>query len=161
MTREFESLPPVSEAPVSWQVRAMIVTWSSVVGLLAGAVAFVVAGSLAQVVVPLMSGITRDLAVASGGEQPAEPAGLPSWAYLVSGGVVGVWVAVMVGARIFAKHLDAAKLDVHVAMYRDVIEAHMRSEARAVSRLGSRRPRIRLRHLRVVRSADGDGADSR
>ena len=137
----------------------MVVTWGGVVGLLTGAVAFVAAASLAQVIVPLMSGVTRDLVVASG-EQPAAPAGVPAWSYLVSGGVVGVWVAVMVGARTVAKHLDAAKLEVHVGMYRDVIEAHMRSEARAVARPGSRRPGIRLRHLRVVSSPDGDGADS-
>ena len=44
-------------------------------------------------------------------------------------GVLGLLVAGIVGFEAVEKRIDDAQLRVHVAMYRDVIEEHMRSEA--------------------------------
>lgn len=128
MTKEFDELPPVSAAPLSRIRRGFIVAEGCVIGLLAGTVAAVLALSVAPWVVRLIASVS----VEAIGDRPAEAAsfsGGPPWFWWLAGVVVGLFGAGIVGFEAIEKRIDEAKLRVHVAMYRNVIEEHMRSEA--------------------------------
>lgn len=147
MTRQFDELPPVSAAPLSRTRRGFIVAEGCVIGLLAGIVAAGVALSVAPWVAKLMVSVSAGAI----GDQPAEAAPLnggPPWFMWLTAVVVGLLGAGIVGFEAVEKRIDAAQLRVHVAMYRNVIEEHMRSEAalraandgHAPSNGGGRRP---------------------
>lgn len=128
MTKEFDELPPVSAAPLSRIRRGFIVAEGCVIGLLAGTAAAVLALSVAPWVVRLIGSVSAGAI----GDRPAEAAsfsGGPPWFMWLTGVVVGLFGAGIVGFEAIEKRIAEAKLRVHVAMYRNVIEEHMRSEA--------------------------------
>lgn len=128
MTRQYDELPPVSAAPLSRIRRGFIVAEGSVIGLLAGTVAAVVALSVGPWAVKLIASVSAEAI----GDQPAGAAsfdGGQPWFMWLAAGVLGLLVAGIVGFEAVEKRIDDAQLRVHVAMYRDVIEEHMRSEA--------------------------------
>ncbi|MBN7374081.1 hypothetical protein [Mycobacteroides abscessus] len=67
------------------------------------------------------------------------PGVLAAWVIVAAVAVVGVGVAAIVGEKLVARQIDSAKLHVHVDLYRDIIEAHMRSEAGRLPLMNRRR----------------------
>ncbi|WP_396908329.1 hypothetical protein [Mycolicibacterium sp.] len=127
MTRQYDDLPPVSAAPLSRIRRGFIVAEGCVIGLLAGTIAAVVALSVVPWLVKLIVSVSAEAI----GDQQAGAASFdnPPWFVWLAGVVVGLLVAGIVGFEAIERRIDDAQLRVHVAMYRDVIEEHMRSEA--------------------------------
>lgn len=128
MTRKYDELPPVSAAPLSRIRRGFILAEGCVVGLLAGTVAAVVVMTVAPWMMKLIVSVSADAI----GDQPAGAAsfdGGSPWFMWLAGVVVCLLVAGIVGFEAVERRIDDAQLRVHVAMYRDVIEEHMRSEA--------------------------------
>lgn len=127
MTKEFDELPPVSAAPLSRIRRGFIIAEGCAIGLMAG----IAATFIAIAVVPWITKVLVSL-TANAIDRPAEAAsfsGGPPWFWWLAGVIVGLFGAGIVGFEAVEKRIDDAKLRVHVAMYRNVIEEHMRSEA--------------------------------
>lgn len=134
MTSGYEDLPPVSEAPLPRGFRAFAIFWGVLGGCLAGAFSAGLAWVLITFVLKPFVGMADsvvDQTVGSGpaGDQAGAAGVLAAWVIVAAVAVVGVGVAAVVGEKLVTKQTDSAKLHVHVDLYRDIIEAHMRSEA--------------------------------
>lgn len=140
MTSEYQDLPPVSEAPLPRGFRAFAIFWGVLGGCLAGVFSAGLAWGLITFVLKPFVGLTGsvvDQTVGSGpvGGQDVGSGVLAAWVIVAAVAVVGVGVAAVVGEKLVARQIDSAKLHVHVNLYRDIIEAHMRSEAGRLSQL--------------------------
>ncbi len=144
MTSEYEELPPISEAPLPRGFRAFAIFWGVLGGCLAGVFSAGLAWALITFVLKPFVGMTGsvvDQTVGSGpvGGQVVAPGVLAAWVIVAAVAVVGVGVAAIVGEKLVARQIDSAKLHVHVDLYRDIIEAHMRSEAGRLPLMNRRR----------------------
>lgn len=140
MTSEYEDLPPVSEAPLPRGFRAFAIFWGVLGGCLAGVFSAGLAWVLITFVLKLFVGMTDSVVDQTVGSVPVgDQAGmagvLAAWMIVAAVAVVGVGVAAVVAEKLVTKQIYSAKLQVHVDLYRDIIEAHMRSEAGRLSLL--------------------------
>ncbi|WP_157932254.1 hypothetical protein [Mycobacteroides abscessus] len=125
--------------------RAFAIFWGVLGGCLAGVFSAGLAWLLITFVLKPFVGMTDsvvDQTVGSGpvGDQAGAAGVLVAWVIVAAVAVVGVGVAVLVGEKLVTKQIDSAKLHVHVDLYRDIIEEHMRSEAGRLSLLKHSRP---------------------
>lgn len=98
------------------------------IAIAAGTLAYLLAWAAVPVVAKAFAAATRPPAGFIGSPAPDAHAISP-WLASTAAAVIALMVAITVGVNSIAKQLDDIKLKIHLAMYRDIIEAHARAEA--------------------------------
>lgn len=126
MTRRYDELPPVEDAPLSRRARVVFFAVAILLGSFAGAFACAL---VLTFFAPLVEGLAHTMDSVFGVGRDGEPFVLHPLMVRLGAIGMGIVVGAVVTALSICKQIDAAKVRIHVAMYREVIEEHIRDEA--------------------------------